>query len=149
MGKSKSIRSPAFATFLLCSVKMPLVKRAIAPVFISRAQLPKEVKNELEGVVVNTLAGIIKQLSSLSKHAENLFGELFSEASNIYRRSANLNNRVTGLKERIKGLDATQKGEGMEPSVKNKCAQNYEAYNIKINVTNSFLTQSKWRIWCP
>ena len=91
---------------------MPLVKRAIAPVFISRAQLHKDVKNELEGVVVNTLSGVIMQLSSLSKHAENLFGELFSEASNIYHRSAKLNNRVAELSERIKRLDATQKEEG-------------------------------------
>lgn len=91
---------------------MPLVKRAIAPVFVSRAELPKEVKNELEGVVVNTLAGVIKQLSSLSKHAENLFGELYSEANNIFRRSAGLNGRVAELSERIKRLDATQKEKG-------------------------------------
>ena len=91
---------------------MPLVKRAIAPVYISRAQLEKGVKNELEGVVVNTLAGVIKQLSSLSKHAENLFGELYGEASNLYSRSANLKNRVAGLTDGIKRLDATQKNEG-------------------------------------
>lgn len=91
---------------------MPLVKRAVAPVYISRAQLEKSVKNELEGVVVNTLAGVIKQLSSLSKHAENLFGELFNEASNLYTRSSNLNNRVAGLSDGIKRLDATRKEEG-------------------------------------
>ena len=51
---------------------MPLVKRTIEPIFIGRVPLDKSVKNELEGVVVNSLAGVIKQLSSLSKHAENL-----------------------------------------------------------------------------
>ena len=52
---------------------MPLVKRAIAPVFISRAPLDPSVSNELEGVSLNTFAGIVRQLSNLSWHAENLF----------------------------------------------------------------------------
>lgn len=92
---------------------MPLVKRAVEPVHISRAQLDSKIKNELDGVIINTLAGIIKQISSLSKHAENLFGDLFNEANNIFQRSAVLNGRVGELHDCIRQLDATVKKEGM------------------------------------
>ena len=88
---------------------MPLVKRAVEPVYISRTQLDKAIKNELEGVVVNTLSGLIKQLSSISKHAENLFGELFNEATSIYERSSKLNIRVSALHEKAALLDSTVK----------------------------------------
>ncbi len=93
---------------------MPLVKRAVEPVFISRATLDKGIKNELEGVVVNSLAGVIKQLSSISKHAENLFGELFSDANAIYQRTAELSQRVAVVHQQVASLDAAMKEEGME-----------------------------------
>ena len=37
---------------------MPLVKRAVEPVYIARTTLDKQVNNELEGVVVNSLADV-------------------------------------------------------------------------------------------
>lgn len=95
---------------------MPLVKRAIEPVFICRSQLNKKIKNELEGVVVNSLSGLIRQLSSLSKHAENLFGELFNETNSIFQRSTVLNRRVGDLNKTLKQMDATVKEEGTYPS---------------------------------
>ena len=85
---------------------MPLVKRAVEPVCVSRAVLSSKVKNELEGVVVNTLAGLIMQLSSVSKHAENLFGDLVNEANGIYLRTVTLSGRVAGLQGRIQTLDS-------------------------------------------
>ena len=91
---------------------MPLVKRIVEPVFIGRAPLDKQVKNELEGVVVNSLAGVIKQLSSISKHAENLFGDLISEANAIFQRSAALNKRVEVLYQKTSRLDSASKEEG-------------------------------------
>ena len=91
---------------------MPLVKRAVEPIFISRAVLSSEVKNELEGVVVNTLAGLIKQLSSVSKHAENLFGDLVNEANGIYLRTVSLSGRVLGLQDKLQQLDAGGKEDG-------------------------------------
>lgn len=100
---------------LVCTLglyKMPLVKRTVEPIYIGRAPLEKSVKNELEGVVVNSLAGVIKQLSSLSKHAENLFGDLISEANNLYTRSATLNQRVQVLYEKTSQLDSAVKGDG-------------------------------------
>ena len=96
---------------------MPLVKRTVEPIYIGRAPLDKSVKNELEGVVVNSLAGVIKQLSSLSKHAENLFGDLISEASNLYHRSTTLNQRVQILYEKTSQLDSAVKGDGEQSIV--------------------------------
>lgn len=92
---------------------MPLVKRAVEPVYIGRTVLDPNVKNELEGVMVNSLAGLIRQLSSISKHAENLFTDLFNEASSIFQRSTALNDRVQRLQETWTQLDASVKEEGL------------------------------------
>ena len=83
--------------------------RAIEPVFVSRGELDKRVKNELEGVVVKSLAGIIKELSSFAKHADNLFGELFFEATNINQRAAVLTQRVDELYQHVREMDSTVK----------------------------------------
>ncbi len=91
---------------------MPLVKRLIEPVYISRSTLNKQVRNELEGVTVNSLAGVIQQLSSISKHAEDLFGDLVNEASSIFQRSTQLGQRVHTLYERTSQLDSAVKEEG-------------------------------------
>uniref|UniRef100_A0A3Q2VJ19 Zgc:109889 n=1 Tax=Haplochromis burtoni TaxID=8153 RepID=A0A3Q2VJ19_HAPBU len=60
---------------------MPLVKRNIEPRHLCRGALPDGVTSELECVTNTTLAAIIKQLGSLSRHAEDIFGELFNEAN--------------------------------------------------------------------
>lgn len=91
---------------------MPLVKRTVEPIYVGRAPLDKQVKNELEGVVVNSLAGVIKQLSSISKHAENLFGDLMYEANSIYQRSTALNKRVEVLYQKTSRLDSAAREEG-------------------------------------
>ncbi|KAG3271581.1 WASF1-like [Ictidomys tridecemlineatus] len=59
---------------------MPLVKRNIDPRHLCHTALPKGTKNELECVTNISLANIIRQLSSLSKYAEDIFGESFNEA---------------------------------------------------------------------
>jgi len=89
-----------------------MVKRLVEPIYIGRSALDKQVKNELEGVIVNSLAGVIKQLSSISKHAENLFEDLIDEASNIYQRSTALNKRVEVLYEKTSRLDSAVKEDG-------------------------------------
>ena len=94
---------------------MPLVKRTVEPIYIGRTPLDNTVKNELEGVVVNSLAGVIKQLSSISKHAENLFGDLINEANSIFQRSAALNQRVETLYQKTSRLDSAAKEEGLCP----------------------------------
>lgn len=69
---------------------MPLVKRNIEPRHLCRGALPDGIGSELECVMNNTLSAIIRQLSSLSKHAEDIFGELFNEANNFYLRANSL-----------------------------------------------------------
>lgn len=88
---------------------MPLVKRKVEPIYIGRTELDKRVKNELEAVFVNSLAGVIKQLSSISKHAENLFGDLANEANTIFQRTTALNQRVLVLYEKTSQLDSAAK----------------------------------------
>lgn len=92
---------------------MPLVKRLIEPVYICRGAIDKQVWKELEGVTINSLAGIIKQLSFISKNAEDLLGDLINEAESIYQRSTALSQRVQTLYEHSTQLDSaiTEDGE--------------------------------------
>lgn len=86
---------------------MPLIKRLIEPTELSRGKLgSQQLASELEAVSVNTLCGIIRQLSSLSKHAEDVFGELFSEAHNISKRSNSLQERIQKLSIKVTQLDS-------------------------------------------
>ncbi|XP_022081789.1 wiskott-Aldrich syndrome protein family member 3-like isoform X1 [Acanthaster planci] len=92
----------------LIPVAMPLVKREIEPVHLSRGVISQGISNELECVTNTTLAGIIKQLSNLSKHAEDIFGDLYNEAHSLCRRSNSLQDRIDRLSVKVKQLDATR-----------------------------------------
>ncbi|XP_061026948.1 actin-binding protein WASF3 isoform X3 [Eubalaena glacialis] len=86
---------------------MPLVKRNIEPRHLCRGALPEGIPSELECVTNSTLAAIIRQLSSLSKHAEDIFGELFNEANNFYIRANSLQDRIDRLAVKVTQLDST------------------------------------------
>ncbi|XP_061484498.1 actin-binding protein WASF3 [Rhineura floridana] len=86
---------------------MPLVKRNIEPRHLCRGALPEGITSELECVTNSTLAAIIRQLSSLSKHAEDIFGELFNEANNFYIRANSLQDRIDCLAVKVTQLDST------------------------------------------
>nr|XP_046185012.1 wiskott-Aldrich syndrome protein family member 3 isoform X2 [Oncorhynchus gorbuscha] len=86
---------------------MPLVKRSIEPRHLCRGAVPDGVTSELECVTNSTLAAIIKQLGSLSRHAEDIFGELFNEANSFYIRMNNLQERVDILAVKVTQLDST------------------------------------------
>ncbi|EDO33524.1 predicted protein [Nematostella vectensis] len=85
---------------------MPLIKRLIEPTDLSRGKIGDNLANELEAVSVNTLCGIMRQLSSLSKHAEDVFGELYMEANNIFKRSNSLQERIHNLSMKVTQLDS-------------------------------------------
>lgn len=85
---------------------MPVVKRLVEPVHCSRAAIPKGVRNELEAVSVNTLSSVILQLSSLAKHAESIFSELFTEANSIHQRSVSVQQRLEQLAVKVTKLDS-------------------------------------------
>ena len=86
---------------------MPLPERLIEPVNLSRGTLSMPVPDELEGVTNGTLANIIRQLSTLSRHAEEMFGNLFTEAEGLAHRSSNLQARIDKLAVQVTQLDST------------------------------------------
>lgn len=88
---------------------MPLPKRIIEPIFVARSVYSHDTveSTELETVTNTTLTNIIRQLSSLSKHSEDLFGELTREADNLYERSNSLQARIQRLSVKVTQLDST------------------------------------------
>ncbi|XP_033118546.1 wiskott-Aldrich syndrome protein family member 3-like isoform X2 [Anneissia japonica] len=87
---------------------MPLIKRHVEPVHLSRTVISRGIKNELECVTNNTLSGVIRQLSNLSKHAEDIFGDLYQEANSVFIRANILQDRIDKLTVKVTKLDATQ-----------------------------------------
>lgn len=95
---------------------MPLVKRAVEPYHVSRVAVPAKVDDPLECIVVFTLSNVLRQLASLSKHAEDLLGEVFSEARSYVERTSRLKERVNRLAVQVKELDAETEGGEATPS---------------------------------
>lgn len=114
---------------------MPLHERVIQPINVSRSTLPLppgdikpliknsasisgqglaanaaasaniNIVNELECVTNGTLANLIRQLSSLSRQAEELLTGVFDEASKILNRTVVLQQRIDGLAVKVETLD--------------------------------------------
>ena len=85
---------------------MPFHKRTVEPVRLSQVQVPRGIPNELECVANHTLANVIRQLSSLSAHAQDVFDELIGDAGHIFQRTEALHGRIERLKQKITQLDA-------------------------------------------
>ncbi|XP_057677794.1 actin-binding protein WASF3 [Corythoichthys intestinalis] len=86
---------------------MPLIRRAIEPRHLCQTAVPTGIDSELECVNNNTLSSVIRQLSSLSKHAENVFGDLFDEANTFYTRANSLQDRIDRLAIKVTQLDSS------------------------------------------
>ncbi|CAE1244705.1 Wiskott-Aldrich syndrome protein family member 3 [Acanthosepion pharaonis] len=87
--------------------RLLLQSKSLEPIHVSNVGVHPAVRNELECVANNTLANTIRQLSSLSKHAEDMFTELFTEASSVYNRLNQLQSRMEDVHRKVKQLDAT------------------------------------------
>jgi hypothetical protein len=85
---------------------MPFNKRTVEPICLSQVQVPKDIPNELECVANHTLANVIRQLSSLSAHAQDVFDELVNDAGHILQRAESLHGRIERLKFKVIQLDA-------------------------------------------
>lgn len=85
---------------------MPLPERLIVPVSVCRGTLQLPVPDELEGVTNGSLANIIRQLSTLSRHAEEMFGNLFQEAEGLAMRGSSLQVRIDKLAVKVTQLDS-------------------------------------------
>ncbi|CAO4362710.1 unnamed protein product [Caenorhabditis nigoni] len=87
---------------------MPLTKRAVSPVNISRDTIPPSIqRDELQCTANGTISNLILQLSSLSKHAENIFGEIYHDAMVIHHKTNTLQQRIDRLHQKVDQLDAT------------------------------------------
>ncbi|KAK3583942.1 hypothetical protein CHS0354_033727 [Potamilus streckersoni] len=87
---------------------MPFIERIVTPTAVSRVEVDKSVSNELECVTNHTLANIIRQLSVLSKHAEDMFTELTKETTLFFNRANQLQNRVEHLRIKVTQLNPTE-----------------------------------------
>ena len=116
---------------------MPLPERVIQPTGVSRGTLQFNVPDVLEGVTNGTLANIIRQLSSLSRHAEEMFGNLFKEAEAVASRSSNIQARIDRLAIRVTQLDSTVE-EGKNSLVKNAGDFVRNFLNLKILLKSLF-----------
>ena len=104
---------------------MPLPYREVEPAFVARGTLEGSgygVPNELEEVTNGTLANVIRQLSGLSRHAEDLFGELYREAESLGERAASLKGRIDRLSVKVTQLDS---------SVEEGCLFIMSSYSVK------------------
>ncbi|KAL5282190.1 WASF1 family protein [Megaselia abdita] len=87
---------------------MPLPKRTIEPTHVARSVYQHDEQHiELETVTNTTLTNIIRQLSSISKHAEDVFGELARDVGNIGDRANSLQARIDRLAIKVTQLDST------------------------------------------
>ena len=84
---------------------MPFRKRTVEPICLSRVQVPREIPNELECVANHTLANIIRQLSSLSTHSQDVFDEIVNDVEHVFQRTEALHGRIERLKLRVAQLD--------------------------------------------
>ncbi|XP_054266227.1 actin-binding protein WASF3 isoform X2 [Macrosteles quadrilineatus] len=87
---------------------MPLPKRLVEPVHVARGTIPEDfpLPSELEAATNGTLANAVRQLSSLSKHAEDLFGELARDAQVLACRANSLQARIDRLAIKVTQLDS-------------------------------------------
>lgn len=89
---------------------MPLPKRHVDPTFVARSVYESsefQEATDLETVTNTTLTNIIRQLSSLSKHSEDLFGELARDAGSLADRANSLQARIDRLAIKVTQLDST------------------------------------------
>lgn len=75
---------------------------------MARGTIPEDfpLPSELEAATNGTLANTIRQLSSLSRHAEDLFGELAREAHGLSDRANSLQARIDRLAVKVTQLDS-------------------------------------------
>lgn len=100
---------------------MPLPKRVIEPIFVARSVYERnELPGDLETVTNTTLTNIMRQLSSLARHSEDLFGELARETNNMADRANSLQGRIDRLSIKVTQLDSEVKDVSLKDIHKKK-----------------------------
>ena len=85
---------------------MPFVKRKVEPVWLCRTPVDKENQFDLDIVTNNALVGVLHQLASLVKQADDIFGDLSQECQTVIYRAERLQTKVTVLSAGVGKLDA-------------------------------------------
>uniref|UniRef100_A0AC34QNH0 Wiskott-Aldrich syndrome protein family member n=1 Tax=Panagrolaimus sp. JU765 TaxID=591449 RepID=A0AC34QNH0_9BILA len=81
---------------------MPLTTRSISPVNISVGRLPKGLQqDELECVANGSLANLIRQMSSLSHHAHDIFSDIHAKILDVDRRIEKIHERHLRLQDTL------------------------------------------------
>ncbi|KHN79110.1 Wiskott-Aldrich syndrome protein family member 3 [Toxocara canis] len=113
---------------------MPLTKRAVSPVNVSLHRLPASMQtDELECVANGTLANLVRQLSSLSRHAEHIFGEIYHEAVKIDHKTNTMAQRIERLTHKVTQLDCNQEQDLEGLYLGNDCSNRAEISFIVIS----------------
>lgn len=100
---------------------MPLPKRVIEPLYVARSVYQRnELPGDLETVTNTTLTNIMRQLSSLARHSEDLFGELARETNNMADRANSLQGRIDRLSVKVTQLDSDVKEVSLKDITKKK-----------------------------
>lgn len=113
---------------------MPLPKRSIEPVHVSRSVYQQDELQfvELETVTNTALTNIIRQLSSLSKHAEDIFGELARDVGNISNRANSLQARIDHLSIKVTQLDSSMEDVPLTDITRKKGFRSTKIFDQKI-----------------
>ena len=92
---------------------MPLAVRYVEPLKPSSMPLLDAVQsNHLQALIVQNLTGVIRQLASLAKHAEDIMGNIADVLGSFHGRTVVLEERTKRLREEIlPRLDADREGE--------------------------------------
>jgi hypothetical protein len=85
---------------------MPLALRIVTPVRLSRTPVTEEYRFDLDIVTNTTLAGCIRQLSSVAQKADEIFANISQECQNVINRTSRLTNRVKDITTDVEHLDA-------------------------------------------
>lgn len=100
---------------------MPVAKRVIEPLYVARSVYQRqELPGDLETVTNTTLTNIMRQLSSLARHSEDLFGELARETNNMADRINTLQGGIDRLSIKVTQLDSEVKEVSLKDITKRK-----------------------------
>ncbi|CRK94174.1 CLUMA_CG007690, isoform A [Clunio marinus] len=112
---------------------MPLPKRVIEPLFVARSVYQRnELPGDLETVTNTTLTNIMRQLSSLARHSEDLFGELARETNNMADRANSLQGRIDRLSIKVTQLDSDVKEVPLKDITKKKAFKSITQFDQDI-----------------
>lgn len=92
--------------------KMPLGCRNIEPTRLGAHEVPQEEREDRNSVLFtvanNAIVGTLLQLSSLVRHADDVFCDISDECQKVLERTDNITKKIQKLDAVISKLDAKQ-----------------------------------------